>query len=298
MTFFMNLDLKAPAKKNPSTPIPKSATAVQVLDTLNGDREIQYRRLDGKSDQWVAALHRYKAPRHVVQLLTNEGAIVGDNQGSNGTVRIFNERRTSTPKKNPASAFDVIRVGDRVTIVNRFGQEHTGRAVMKGPGGWVLNMGGAHGTPGIATPQNIVKVVKPKEKALHRSAKETAAQSIISDFWKSKKNPAVPFDTIRLGSIVTIDQGGSPITGVAVARKGKGWALYMGGQHKWVATALSNNTLSVKPGKPKIKLSSGLKQKVRGTRGWDRGMPYGPLAFAEIHAREARGRADYGRRAS
>lgn len=55
-----------------------------------------------------------------------------------------------------------IQHGDRVTIVNRFGQEHTGRAVMRGPSGWVLNMGGKHGTPGIATESNIVKVRKAK----------------------------------------------------------------------------------------------------------------------------------------
>ena len=50
--------------------------------------------------------------------------------------------------------------GDRVTIVNRFGQSRTGRAVMRGPAGWVLNMGGRYGTPAIATNENIV-LVKP-----------------------------------------------------------------------------------------------------------------------------------------
>ena len=51
-----------------------------------------------------------------------------------------------------------IRFGDRVTIRDRFGQERTGRAVMRGPSGWVLNMGGRHGTPAIATDENITKV--------------------------------------------------------------------------------------------------------------------------------------------
>lgn len=50
--------------------------------------------------------------------------------------------------------------GDRVTIVDRFGQSSTGTAVMLGPGGWVLNMGGKHGTPGIASASNITKIVK------------------------------------------------------------------------------------------------------------------------------------------
>jgi hypothetical protein len=56
---------------------------------------------------------------------------------------------------------DAIQTGDRVTIVNRFGQQRTGRAVMRGPYGWVLNMGGAHGTPGIATDANVVAVKSP-----------------------------------------------------------------------------------------------------------------------------------------
>jgi len=53
--------------------------------------------------------------------------------------------------------------GDRVTIVNRFGQESTGKAVMRGPAGWVLNMGGKYGTPAIATEANVVKVKKAKK---------------------------------------------------------------------------------------------------------------------------------------
>ena len=50
-----------------------------------------------------------------------------------------------------AKLVDAIRSGDRVTIIDRFGKKHIGRAVMRSShGGWVLNMGGAHGTPGIA----------------------------------------------------------------------------------------------------------------------------------------------------
>ena len=65
-----------------------------------------------------------------------------------------------------------IRHGDRVTILvpagmGRNGQEfkeRTGRAVMHSAnGGWVLNMGGAHGTPGIATEENTVKVQKARK---------------------------------------------------------------------------------------------------------------------------------------
>jgi len=58
--------------------------------------------------------------------------------------------------------YDQIKVRDRVTIVDRFGKEHTGRAVMLGPAGWVLNMGGKHGTPAIASPENVTRVAKAK----------------------------------------------------------------------------------------------------------------------------------------
>lgn len=58
-----------------------------------------------------------------------------------------------------------IRAGDRITIVNRFGQQQTGRVVMPcRAGGWVLNMGGRHGTPGIANDDNIVKVAKARKR--------------------------------------------------------------------------------------------------------------------------------------
>lgn len=60
----------------------------------------------------------------------------------------------------------MIRPGDKVTIMVHAGgigkhmewKETTGRAVMRGPAGWVLNMGGRYGTPGIADEENIVRV--------------------------------------------------------------------------------------------------------------------------------------------
>lgn len=54
--------------------------------------------------------------------------------------------------------FQVIRHGDRVTIVTPQGQKQVGKAVMRGPAGWVLNMGGRSGTPAIANEDNIVEV--------------------------------------------------------------------------------------------------------------------------------------------
>jgi len=57
-----------------------------------------------------------------------------------------------------------IRPGNRVTIRDRFGQERAGYAVMRGPAGWVLNMGGRHGTPAIANEENIVKITVGRAK--------------------------------------------------------------------------------------------------------------------------------------
>lgn len=61
---------------------------------------------------------------------------------------------------------ETIKHGSKVTILvpagyGRNGQEwkpKAGRAVMRGPAGWVLNMGGRYGTPGVATEKNIVQV--------------------------------------------------------------------------------------------------------------------------------------------
>lgn len=68
--------------------------------------------------------------------------------------------------------FNSIRVGDTVTMlvhagIGRHGPEKkpaTGRAVMRGPAGWVLNMGGAHGTPGVCTPDNFVSIARVKKR--------------------------------------------------------------------------------------------------------------------------------------
>lgn len=79
---------------------------------------------------------------------------------------------TRRKRRNPEGPrlVDAIRAGDRVTIVNRFGQERTGRAVMRSScGGWVLNMGGPHGTPGIADDNNIVRVQKRKANPSRRT---------------------------------------------------------------------------------------------------------------------------------
>jgi histone H3/H4 len=75
-----------------------------------------------------------------------------------------------------------IGVGSRVTFVDRFGKQRTGTAVMKGPHGWVLNMGGRHGTPAVPRPDSIVKVVNPRRKK--NSRMKNAAMFILYKGWK------------------------------------------------------------------------------------------------------------------
>jgi hypothetical protein len=80
-----------------------------------------------------------------------------------------NRRRSTRAMKmgflaNPGKTriTEVLLPGDRVTILTPHGQQRTGTVVMRGPYGWVLNLGGKHGTPGIATDENIIKVVPKK----------------------------------------------------------------------------------------------------------------------------------------
>jgi hypothetical protein len=64
----------------------------------------------------------------------------------------------TTPATN--DLFATIRVGAKVTLLNRFDQKVTGRAVMRGPHGWVLNMGGAHGTPKVIDERAVILTVR------------------------------------------------------------------------------------------------------------------------------------------
>lgn len=62
--------------------------------------------------------------------------------------------------------YDQISPGKTVSIQTKHGL-FKGRVVMLGPAGWVLDLGGQHGTPGIASAENVVAVsgVKPDSKA-------------------------------------------------------------------------------------------------------------------------------------
>ena len=60
--------------------------------------------------------------------------------------------------------FNDIMVGDTVYFSTPHSKELKGKAVMKGPVGWVVNMGGRHGTPGVVTERNFIKIRKGRNR--------------------------------------------------------------------------------------------------------------------------------------
>ena len=68
--------------------------------------------------------------------------------------------------------FQTIKCGDRVTICTRHGQTQIGRAIMFNVkvGAWVLNLGGHHGTPGLATEANTIAVKRGKRDGFTATA--------------------------------------------------------------------------------------------------------------------------------
>ena len=60
--------------------------------------------------------------------------------------------------------FKDIQVGDSVTMSPPQGQVLNGKAVMKGPYGWVINVGGRHGTTRVVHENNFVKMRKGKNR--------------------------------------------------------------------------------------------------------------------------------------
>lgn len=79
------------------------------------------------------------------------------------TARAMHARIAVPQMAAAAAALAQIRPGDKVTISNHLGQHRTGRAIFMGTHGYVLNMGGRYGSPGVATVNNIVRVVRPRK---------------------------------------------------------------------------------------------------------------------------------------
>lgn len=70
----------------------------------------------------------------------------------------------------PENLLSLIRVGDRVTILKPHGNRVTGRVVMVFETHAVLNAGGRHGTPEVATAANIVALKPAKKPGSNRLA--------------------------------------------------------------------------------------------------------------------------------
>lgn len=60
--------------------------------------------------------------------------------------------------------FKDIHIGDSVTMMTPQGQELRGKAVMKGPHGWVINIGGRFGTPKVVNENNFIKMRKGRNR--------------------------------------------------------------------------------------------------------------------------------------
>ena len=73
---------------------------------------------------------------------------------------------------------DEIRHGDKVTFLDRFGKQRTGRAVMRSSsGGWVLNMGGRYGTPAVVHEDMIVRVRRGNPLKMSEAVKERISRA-------------------------------------------------------------------------------------------------------------------------
>lgn len=103
-------------------------------------------------------------------------------------------REPQGPSQPDGDLYDSIRNGDQVTIETRHGNLLKGRAVMLGPGGWVLNLGGAHGTPGIANRDNVVAV---------RKRRGASAERVASSFQASHPKVAgIPHEVVQVSGDV------------------------------------------------------------------------------------------------
>jgi hypothetical protein len=123
-------------------------------------------------DLWIA---QGRDPRGILQHYHPLGVEKGD-PGDRTTARFQRPGSHNFPNRpDGAELLSQITAGTRVTIMTPHGQERTGRAVMRSShGGWVLNMGGAHGTPGLVDERNIVRVGRK------RKLREVAAEIVAA----------------------------------------------------------------------------------------------------------------------
>jgi len=138
--------------------------------------------------------------------------------------------RSAVEGRNPAARsedlYARIRPGMRVSILDRFGKVSTGRVVMSGPAGWVLNMGGRHGTPAIASPQNVVRVTGSAKPGLARLSGSNPSKYLDhnTDLFTRLSNEKEPFSGRvmgrPIGGIVRVSRG-APVEILQRAESGR-----------------------------------------------------------------------------
>jgi Zn finger protein HypA/HybF involved in hydrogenase expression len=135
----------------------------------------------GKQERYATKTEAVQAGRDLAQH-ENWGFVVSDPD-----VTLASESIDEAPEDlREIDPVDTIQRGDKVTILipaglGRQGQEwkpKAGKAVMRGPHGWVLNMGGAHGTPGVASSRNIVKVQRGGKTLYHNPRPDVLGESV------------------------------------------------------------------------------------------------------------------------
>tara|TARA_A200000159_G_C7323781_1_gene340013 strand:+ start:219 stop:443 length:225 start_codon:yes stop_codon:yes gene_type:complete len=60
--------------------------------------------------------------------------------------------------------YDDIQIGDSIVFSTPHTAEMRGKAVMKGPAGWVVNAGGRHGIPKIVSEANYIRGRKGRNR--------------------------------------------------------------------------------------------------------------------------------------
>lgn len=171
-------------------------------------RERSVQRFKGRLEKWLdqgapARRPRFTKTEHLLETLPKK-------------------RKRGTARRN-SGLIESIRFGDRVTIKTPQGQKATGRAVMRSShGGWVLNMGGKHGTPGIADSSNVVQVRHGKRAedslAMRRLVGNPARYAVVIEDGEREKIVAIK-PTESAADRVAMYRNASSAKGFAFIRK-------------------------------------------------------------------------------
>jgi hypothetical protein len=126
--------------------------------------------------------------------------VMGHDNSNPMVKRVMDHKQTPEPspemkrvmgEEEIIESFDKIGNGDHVTFnyplrgSDKVPQQGKGKAVMKGPHGWVLNTGGKHGTPHVVDAKSYVKHTTKKKKA------DGAGGAMIRSMAKEDVDPLV-----------------------------------------------------------------------------------------------------------